>query len=436
MSEYENVRIVSLAYTGVGVARLANGKTVFVDGAVAGDLVRIRIRDDHGGYARSAIVEILEPSPERVEPACPYNAVCGGCNLQHLIYREQLRWKRRFVVDALGRIAAIKDAEALVSDIVASEKEWGYRNRIETEARRQGDGLILGFHAKGSADVVPVERCLLFPKHLIDLPRRLAGALGYALGDADTSLKRVGVRVSQTSGDVELALWTKPGPCNRSFVANILNNTLKSASIVRVLTTEPTARRKAEKVEVLSGRGYWRESVGAFRYRVSAPSFFQVNTSVAALMVDRVMADLDPISGRTLDLYSGVGTFTLPLAKRTKDLCAVEAEGSSIRDLRRNLAAYDLEAKVVGGDVEHAGSELTDAEIVVVDPPRSGLSASARRLIAEALPHTLLYVSCDPTTLARDVKEFVAHGYRLESAAPFDLFPQTYHVETVAKLAR
>ncbi|MDR1183534.1 MAG: 23S rRNA (uracil(1939)-C(5))-methyltransferase RlmD [Coriobacteriales bacterium] len=436
MSEYEDIRITALAYTGTGVARLTNGKTVFVEDAVAGDRVRVRIGDDRSNYARATITEMLEPSPERIEPACPHHAVCGGCSLQHLTYREQLRWKRRFVVDALTRIAAIDDAETLVSDIVASGETWGYRNRIEMEAQRQGNRLALGFHAKGNATVVPVEQCLLFPTNLIDLPRRLAGTLNYALRNTDAPLKRVGVRMSRTSGDVELALWTEPGPCNRGFVANVLGDTLKTTSLVRVLTTGPLAKRTVKKVEVLSGRGYWREDIGAFRYRVSAPSFFQVNTPVATLMVDRVMADINPIAGRVLDLYSGVGTFTLPLAERTNDLCAVEAEGSSIRDLRRNLATYGLDAEVLGGGVEYAGAELANAELIVVDPPRSGLSTGVRHLLAKALPPVLIYVSCNPSTLARDVKYFTAQGYHLKSAAPFDLFPQTYHVETVAHLFR
>jgi 23S rRNA (uracil1939-C5)-methyltransferase len=434
MSEYEDVRITSLAYTGVGVARLASGKAAFVKGAVAGDLVRARIEDDRHRYARAVIVEILEPSSERIEPACPYHRVCGGCDLQHLNYQEQLRWKRRFVVDALTRIGLIDKAESLVSDVVSSEKKWGYRNRIEMEARRQNGKLVLGFHAKGSTEIVPVERCLLFPEGFTDLPRRLAGVLRYALGDNDASLKRVGARISQTTGDVELALWTEPGPCKRSFINSVLSDALKTTSLTRVLVVGPVERREIKKVEVLGGRGCWREKLGTFCYQVSAPSFFQVNTPVATLIVKRVMEDFGSTPKRALDLYSGVGTFTLPLAERAGSLCAVEVEGSGIRDLRRNLATYDLEATVLGGDVERALPKLTDAEFIVVDPPRSGLSEGVRRLLVKAPPHTLLYVSCNPTTLARDVKDFVAQGYRLETVTPFDLFPQTYHVETVARL--
>jgi 23S rRNA (uracil1939-C5)-methyltransferase len=284
--------------------------------------------------------------------------------------------------------------------------------------------------------VVPVERCLLFPDAYAELPARLAGALGYALGDAGPALRRVGVRVSRVTGDVELALWMEPGSCNRPFVTKVLKDALKITSLVRVLTTGASEKRDVRKVEVLDGRGFWRERIGAERYRVSAPSFFQANTSLTKALVDQVLTDLDARGGQVADLYCGVGTFTLPLARQAKRLYAIEAAGSAVRDLRRNLTDTDLEAQVVGGGVEQALPELGPMEAIVVDPPRGGLSPGALRAITGAAPHTLVYVSCDPATLARDLKALVAQGYHLAGATPFDLFPQTWHIETIAHLTR
>jgi 23S rRNA (uracil1939-C5)-methyltransferase len=260
--------------------------------------------------------------------------------------------------------------------------------------------------------------------------------LGYALKESDAPLRRVGVRVSQRSGDVELALWTEPGSCNRGFVAGVMRDALKTTSLVRVLSPGPLAQREVRKVEVLEGRGHWREDLGGFRFRISAPSFFQVNTPVAEALVEHVLAELGPNPGCVLDLYSGAGTFTLPLARQMNDVYAVEMQGSSIRDLRRNLSSYDLEAEVCAGDVARVVPELPATDAVVVDPPRTGLSADVRDALLKIAPRVLIYVSCNPATLARDVKEFVAQGHRLEKLRAFDLFPQTHHVEAVATLLR
>jgi 23S rRNA (uracil1939-C5)-methyltransferase len=442
---HEAVRIESLAYTGSGIAHLATGKAVFVRGAAPGDLVRLRIQDERGRFARATIEDMLEPSPERIEPPCPYHARCGGCGLQHLSYDAQLWWKRRFVIDALERIGGFDGAEALVGDTVASKQRWGYRNRVEMEPLRRGKGLALGFHGADDATAVPIERCLLLPEGFAGLPARLAGALGYALGGAavldgqtsqSSALRRVGLRVSRATGDVELALWTQPGPCNRAFVAKVLADVLKATSLVRVLAAGALEKRDIRKVEVLGGRGFWREDLGGFRYRVSAPSFFQANSPVAGALVERVLADVEPDGKRVADLYSGVGTFTLPLAQRAQQTSAIEMVGSAIRDLRRNLDDAGLEARALGGDVERLLPGLGALDCAVVDPPRSGLGKGALRAIADAAPHTLAYVSCDPATLARDLRGLTEQGYRLTSVTPFDLFPQTWHVETVARLVR
>jgi 23S rRNA (uracil1939-C5)-methyltransferase len=432
----ECVRIESLAYTGVGVAHLHDGRVMFVENALPGDLASLNITEEHPRFLRAEIKTLVESSPERVEAPCPYHALCGGCGLQHLAYPEQLKWKCRFIVDALERIGSIDAADALVSDTVASPATWGYRNKVELEPCWQGNKLQLGFHAKGGSDVVPVERCMLVAQRYAGLPTQLAGILGYVLKDASSALKRVGIRVSQTTGDVELALWMEAGPCNRSFIARVLSDSLKTSSLVRVLTAGSIEKRDIRKVEVLAGRGHWREDLGGFRYRVSAPSFFQTNTPVAKLLVERVLEALEPDGRRVADLYSGVGTFTLPLAKRARQTTAIEMAGSSVRDLRRNLTEHKLEAEVLGGDVTRALPDCGKIECAVVDPPRCGLGSDTLHAIVRAAPSTLVYVSCDPGTLARDVKGLVKEGYRLASVTPFDLFPQTWHVESVAKLVR
>lgn len=436
MEDLHAVEVESLAYTGNGVARLASGKTVFISNAAPGDLLNIRIDEERERFANASIVEILKPSSRRIQPACPYSESCGGCDLQHIAYDEQLIWKRRFVVDALERIGKHKDAEKIVAPLAHTSPTWNYRNKIELEPLWSGKRLSLGFHAKHSTHLVPVERCLLFPKGFEDLPKRLAGALGFALNDSASPLKRVGIRISRKTGDVELALWTEPGGFNRSFVAKVLGDSLKTTSLVRVLAKGSIQKRDVRGVEVLNGKGFWEESLAGFTFRVSAPSFFQVNTHAAELLIKQVLADTIPKGRRVADLCSGAGTFTLPLAEVADEVIAIEREGSSVRDLRRNLLENGLDADVLGGGIEYLLPELEDLDGAVIDPPRAGLSERARDAITTSSLKRLVYVSCNPTTLARDAKDLSSEGFALLHASPVDLFPQTYHVETVALFER
>jgi 23S rRNA (uracil1939-C5)-methyltransferase len=435
-NERKGLKIESLAYGGSGLGRLPDGKVVFVQDAVPGDLVCVRMLNERDRFSRAVIERVIEPSPARVEPPCPYHARCGGCGLQQVSYPEQLRWKRRFVIDALERIGRLDGAEALVADTVASPATEGYRNKVELVVCREGKKLLLGFHARSGPEVVPVQRCLLLPASHATLPARLAGALGYAFAEADPSLQRVGVRISQKVKDVEVALWTAPGPCNRGFVTKVLGSALKTTSLVRVLVAGALAKRDVRKVEVLGGRGHWREDLGGFRHQISAPSFFQVNTPAAELLLARVLEELAPDGRRVADLYSGAGTFTLPLARRAQEVIAIETVESSVRDLRRGLTRNGLEAQILRGDVGELLSGLKTVDCAVVDPPRGGLHADALRAIADNAPRTLVYVSCDPATLARDIRGFLSAGYQLRGVTPIDLFPQTWHIEAVAKLEK
>jgi 23S rRNA (uracil1939-C5)-methyltransferase len=263
--------------------------------------------------------------------------------------------------------------------------------------------------------------------------------LGYLQGSsADIEIERVGIRASRRTKDVEIALWTKPGPFPRARVAKVLADACKPTSVVRVLTKGTAKARKVTGVEVLSGKGFWRERIAGETMLLSAPSFFQVNTQGAERLVDLVLELADPKeTDEAFDLYSGAGTFTLPLARHCDWVSAVEASGPAIRDLRRNLESAGFDnAEPIGGD---AGREFpdTEADIIVVDPPRAGLAPDVVDKLSKQPARTIVYVSCDPATLARDIARFEKIGtYRAEAIHPVDLFPQTYHVESVVKLTR
>jgi len=434
----EIVHIDRMGYGSAAVGRLKSGKTVFVEGAVAGDNVAVELVQDKKTFARARVCQIVESSPLREQrPAC--QAACSGCPWRILSYGAQLEAKRANVVDALVKNGKFprERAEQLVAATVPSKREWGYRNKIELGCGTDGRGLLsLGFYQEGTHQLDPVECCPAAVRPLQKLPRALSGALRYALGSETCGLFRVGARGSVRTKDVEVALWTTPGAFPRAVASKTLASSCKPTSLVRVMADEGAAR-KVKKVEALFGKGCWEEQLGDFRFLVSAPSFFQVNTAQAERLVQLVLEGLEVEPGTYVaDLYAGGGTFSIPLAAAGADVVAVEAAGSSVRDLRRNAQRADVEVEVVGGDTARELPELGELDALVVDPPRAGLAPGVVDSIAAAGPQKVAYVSCDPFTWARDVALLEKSGYQLHSAVPVDLFPQTYHVETVSIFRR
>ena len=427
------VDIESLAYGGDGVGRLPDGRTVFVALSAPGDRVAIEVVEERDRFVRAKAAEVTRASGDRVDAPCRYFGLCGGCTWQHVSAAAQLEAKRRSVTDALTRIGRIEEAADLVAPTLSAGPRYGYRNKIELVHDSSSSRPAIGFHRAHSDQVVRVEECLLLPKRHSKAPKALSGALRYLAGDGDLGIRRVGLRCGANTRDVEIALWTEPGPFPRAAAARTLGQALQSTSLVRVLTKGPSKERRVSGVEVLSGKGHWKERLGGFTFAVSAPSFFQVNTPAAEALVALVMDELAPDgSDRALDLYAGAGTFTLPLAAAAGEVVSIEAAGSAVRDLRRNLEANASWSDVIGGDAAREIAALGYFDVVVVDPPRSGLDAAVIAALASNRPRKLAYVSCDPTTLARDAARLIDEGYRLTSATPVDLFPQTYHVETVA----
>ena len=268
--------------------------------------------------------------------------------------------------------------------------------------------------------------------------KALSGALGYLAGSQDLALERVGIRSSKRTGEVEVALWTETGSFPRKHVAKVIGDALPASSIVRVMMKGPKAARRVAGVECLSGKGFWTEKVAGEAMNLSAPSFFQVNTRGAEKLVACALDGLgvEP-DDEAMDLYCGAGTFTLPLAHRAGFVSAVESYGPAVRDLRRNLERAGIgNVDAIGGD---AGLEFpdTDADVIIVDPPRAGLAKEVVEKLSAQPARAIAYVSCDPATLARDIARFEELGtFSPAAITPHDLFPQTFHVESVALLSR
>ena len=444
----ETLRIERMGNGAEAVGRLASGKTVFVAGGAPGDAVRVEVVEEKASFARARIVAVEEPSPLRAEPRCPHGDACGGCPWQHLSYEAQLEAKRANVVGALvhtARLEAVR-AEDLVRPCLPSKRQWGYRNKLELGAARAENGeFLLGFHREGTHEIATPAVCPLAHDAVAKAPKALRGALRFAQGSADLGIFRVGVRHSVRTRETEIALWTKPGAFPRAHVAKTLKSALKATSIVRVLA-DPGRARKIKGVETLDGKGCWGEELADARFLTSAPSFFQVNTAQAEKLAAEVVEGLGGRMGEegpegldgllVADLYAGGGTFSVPLARAGADVIAIEAAGSSVRDLRRNAEMNGVDIEVVGGDAARELPELGGLDALVVDPPRAGLADGVAESIAEAAPARVAYVSCNPATWARDVARFEQNGYRLARAQPVDLVPQTHHVEVASLFER
>jgi 23S rRNA (uracil1939-C5)-methyltransferase len=432
VSETLTLAIESLAFGGDAVSHADDGRTIFVSGAVPGDLVAAEVVEDHGRFLRARILEVLEASEERRTPPCPYFGECGGCQWQNVSHSCQVDSKRRAVVDALTRIGGIEDPSVL--DVIVAGQAYGYRNRTELTADSDArGGLVLGFAAAGTDRTVPVDRCMLMPERVRAHPKALAGALRYLSRGRSLDLLRVAIRSAANTSDVSVDLWAQTGPFPRSAAARTLASAARFDTLTRVLVKGPVKARDVSGIEVLAGKGHLRERIAGFDFRVSAPSFFQVNTAVAERMVALVLEETGVSDHEVvLDVYAGVGTFTLPLAAASGEVIAIESSGHAIRDLRANLETADLDAEIAPGDAARTLADVGGADLAVVDPPRGGLAPDALEALASCCPRRIVYVSCDPTTLARDAARLRARGYGFVRATPVDMFPQTYHVETVA----
>jgi 23S rRNA (uracil1939-C5)-methyltransferase len=368
---------------GYGLAHSA-GKTIFVSLAVPGDRLRVRVDRQQGNVLFASIEEILVASPDRIEPPCPYFGRCGGCDFQQLSYEKQLAAKADIIRDCLKRIARLENLPDIF--VTPSPREWRYRMRamwqIDQDAQR------IGYYERGSRRVCDVADCAVLVPEL------------------QATLERV--RATD---------WSQfPPELKHLDVASGENGVSLSPSFAEFETTELTL------------------TTGEERYSYTAEGFFQINAGLLAPLIEFA---LDDVSGETaIDLYCGVGLFTLPLARRFKQVIGVEGNPVATRFARRNVERAELQnARIVTAGVGNwFRQKAVAADFVLLDPPRAGAESVVVNGIVESGARRVSYVSCDPATLARDLKKLIAGGYQIESLAAFDLFPQTHHVETVVRL--
>lgn len=439
----------ALAFGGLGVSR-EDGFVVFCADTAPGDRVRARVRKSRRRFAEAELIEVLAPGPDRIAPPCPYVPACGGCRLQHIAYPATLSAKRIHVADQLERIGHLHDID--VRPVDPAEATFGYRNKMEYSAAPGPDGeLRLGFHRRGRWDeVVDVDPCLLATRagnQARQSVRAWAVAEGVVPYDQRAqrgTLRHVVVREGIATGELLVSVVTAPGAdaLVERLVEPLRAQNPGLVGLLHVVNDGVAEVTQGLPTRVLWGRDHIVEEVMGVRLELSAASFFQTNTGMTGRLYARVAeaADLDGTQV-VYDLFCGVGSIGIALASRAREVIGVEIVPEAVADARRNAAANGLTGyRVLEGDVgrvlRERRSELPRADVAIVDPPRGGLSGRAVRRVLELEPDVLVYVSCHPATFADNAARFVAAGYALEYVQPVDMFPNTPHIEAVARFVR
>jgi len=442
-----DIQLTAIAHGGAALGRY-EGRVIFVPYALPGETARVEITQDKGRYAFARLVEVLEPSPNRIPPPCPYFTICGGCQWQHADYQSQLDFKSEIVADQLTRIGKI--AAPLVRPTLPDSSGWAYRNHAQFHPV-EGGGL--GFHSAGTHDARPgqgrraiaIDECPILHPLLADLYAILGPSFDLP------GLARLSLRAGTETGDLML-IFEMADDLPPSLEIDV------PVSCVLLLS---------DGVHVnLIGNNHITETVAGYTYRISAPSFFQINTPQAAQLVRLVTGYLDLQGGETvLDAYCGVGLFTTHLAERAGLVIGIEQSAAAVTDLLENTTEQDAidgdtgdttddyanandaygnvdaygNIDVIEGQVEAVLPDLdldlgvdSPLDAAVIDPPRAGVDRFALDALVKHHPARLVYVSCDPATLARDAKRLIKGGYELVEVQPVDMFPQTSHVESVA----
>jgi len=427
---------------GQGVAKLPDGMTCFVSGALKGEECLVQLDKVGRSAAWGHVVEVESPSPARIVPDCPYYVNCGGCALRHMTYAEELAFKRQKVQDCLTRIGG---CQVPVSVIYGAENTERYRNKVQFPI----SGEAIGFYRQGTHAVTDVDDCLLQP-----LPAaRLRGALkkfmstykipAYDEGTGAGLLRHLYVRTNRAGESLCCLLVNGDSlPHEGELVAALRGAEPGLRGIVLGVNRRRGNVILGESYRTLWGEDFLMDEMCGLSFKLSVPSFYQVNTPQAERLYDLAL-DFAGLTGEetALDLYCGIGTITLCLARRVRRAIGAEVVPQAIDDARANAARNGVEnVEFFCGDASDIAAKLAAdglrPDVVTVDPPRKGLAEDVVRSIAQMGPERVVYVSCDPATLARDVKRFAEMGYQAQKAAAVDLFPRTWHVESVVLLSK
>ncbi len=443
-----SVTIDDLAFGGEGVGRVG-GYVVFVRGGLPGDRVRVRLIEARGRFGRGVIETVEEPSADRVEAPCPYFGRCGGCRLQHMAYAAQLAFKAKQVADCLARLGGMTSPE--LRPILPAPEIWGYRNKMEFTVGGTAEKPVIGLHEADRYDaVLDIDRCLLQPdplNALLDETRRQMRErrlMPYDQRGGEGLLRFLMLRHGRRTGEVMTNIVAAaPAIEALSPLADGLRARVPgTVSVMLNVNSKPASVAVGSEEHLLAGRDHIYETVAGLTFQVSANSFFQTNTEQAERLFGIVLEASEAAGGDTaIDLYSGTGAISLLLARRCRHVYGIDVATTAVEDAIRNARLNGIEnCTFLSGEVRYVLPDLiahgVRADVVVADPPRAGFHPKALRALTALAPARIVYVSCNPATLARDVGDLVRSGYRLDWVQPVDMFPHTAHIEAVARLTR
>lgn len=416
--------------------------------SLPGEKVKVEVERPTLKWSNATIQEIIEENPNRTEAPCPHFSKCGGCVWQHWTYEGQLHHKTDFVKKVIEEQGFDPN---LVKNTIGADQPWHYRNKMEFTFAKDGS---MGLHEQGNfRKIISLETCLIAGKEMVEAAMEVAkwakdhNLKGYDKEAHEGLLRHLMVRQSFETGEIMLGVFaTKPHTDLEEAVNDLVDRiTERHPNVKSLLWLENTLwadRAQAENVEVLAGRDFIYDELLGYRYRLWYDTFFQTNPKQAAKLVELALEMAQPKKHeKMIDLFCGVGTFSLPFASRVGELAGVEIVESSIESAKRNAKDNDIDnTYFLAADARRGIDQVLEKfgapELLLLDPPRSGAGGKVMRRIGRAKPERIVYVSCNPETFATDIKELVPFGYELKQVQPVDLFPHTVHVELVSVLER
>ncbi len=423
-----NLTIEKMIYGGDGLARNPEGKTVFVPFVLPGEQVDVTVLEEKTGFARATLNQLLQPSEKRIDPGCVYFGQCGGCHYQQTEYPTQLEFKCAILRETLQRIGKFEWTNEVK---IHAAGPWNYRNRTRMKVRMAGS-FALGYHRNSSHNLLPVRQCPISSPAINRVVQHL-WQLGEA-GRVPQGVTEIEFFADHDDSALLLEIYMLPGAAESAELPEFVRDLQIRVPGIKGISffTQQPGRGTADLKQSI-GTTALNYQIGDKSFRVSAGSFFQTNRYLLRELVQAVVGDA---SGRmALDLYAGVGLFAAHLAKRFQQVFAIESAPVSARDLEVNLPKNVTAVNTTAEQFLPKCHNLRP-DLVVVDPPRSGLGDKAAKLLASLRVARITYLSCDPTTLARDLRVFLQGGYSVEEVRLIDLFPQTFHIESMVRLAR
>ncbi len=442
-----DIEVININHKGQGVGNI-NGFTVFVDGGLVGDKAKAKIVTVKKNYAVGEIIELVRPSVHRVDTKCSVAHACGGCQLQNLSYEAQLELKTNKVKNDIKRIGKLKDV--VIHNTLGMENPYYYRNKAQFPVASEGKEIKVGFYERGTHNIVDMKSCVIQHQvndKILEIVRFYMKEFNILPYDEKTGkgiIRHILTRTSFKTQDVMVVIITngKKLPYKDELVQLLQKNVPKLKSVVQNTNSKKTNKILGDKTITLYGDDKIVDYIGDLKVKISAMSFFQVNPMQTEVLYEKTLEYADLSGDETVfDLYCGIGSISLFLARKAKKVYGIEIVKEAIEDAKENAAINDIDnAEFYTGKAEEVFPKLYDkgikADVVVVDPPRKGCDEEVLNTIINMQPKKVVYVSCNPSTLARDLKYLDEHGYKTVEIQPVDMFPHTMHVECVTVLYR